>query len=92
MVVEDRPRTAVATPEKPAYDVIGTRPIRPDGLEKVTGQAKYGADIMLPGMLHGKMLRSPFAHARIVKIDTSAAAALPGVKAGGDRRRSAAGQ
>jgi CO/xanthine dehydrogenase Mo-binding subunit len=81
MVVEDRPRTAVTTPEKPAYDVIGTRPIRPDGLEKVTGQAKYGADIMLPGMLHGKMLRSPFAHARILKIDTSAAAALPGVKA-----------
>lgn len=81
MVVDERPRTAPVTSKSPGYDVIGTRPIRPDGLEKVTGQAKYGADIMLPGMLHGKMLRSPFAHARILRIDTSAAEALPGVKA-----------
>ena len=63
------------------YQVIGTRPIRHDGVDKVTGRAQYGADIHLPNMLHGKMLRSPHAHARIVTIDTRAAAALPGVKA-----------
>jgi CO/xanthine dehydrogenase Mo-binding subunit len=63
------------------FKVIGTRPIRHDGVDKVTGRAKYGADISLPGMLHGKVLRSPHAHARIKSIDTSAALALPGVKA-----------
>ena len=63
------------------FKVLGTRPIRHDGLEKVTGQARYGADISLPGMLHGKILRSPHAHARITSIDTSLALALPGVKA-----------
>lgn len=63
------------------YKVIGTRPIRPDGLDKVTGRARFGADIHLPGMLHGAILRSPHAHARIRKIDTSRAEALPGVKA-----------
>ena len=67
--------------DKPQYKVIGTRPIRHDGLEKVTGQARYGADISLPGMLHGKVLRSPHAHARIKSIDASRALALPGVKA-----------
>src|SRR5215469_3245903 len=41
------------------YRVLGTRPIRHDGLDKVTGVAKYGADIQLPGMLHGMILRSP---------------------------------
>jgi CO/xanthine dehydrogenase Mo-binding subunit len=60
---------------------IGTRPIRPDGVEKVTGRAKYGTDNTLPGMLFGKVLRSPHAHARIRSIDTSKAEALPGVKA-----------
>jgi CO/xanthine dehydrogenase Mo-binding subunit len=60
---------------------VGTRPIRPDGVDKVTGQAKYGADLILPGMLVGRVLRSPHAHARIRSIDTSKAAALPGVKA-----------
>ncbi len=60
---------------------IGTRPIRPDGVEKVTGTAQYGADYALPGMLVGKILRSPHAHARIRGIDTAAAEALPGVKA-----------
>ncbi len=59
--------------------MLGTRPIRHDGLDKVTGAAKYGADIQLPGMLHGMILRSPHAHARIRSIDTSKAAALPGV-------------
>src|SRR3712207_281493 len=63
------------------YKVVGTRPIRHDGLDKVTGRARYGADITLPGMLHGKVLRSPHAHARIKSIDTSKAEALPGVKA-----------
>ncbi len=61
--------------------VIGTRPVRPDGVPKVTGLAQYGADFNLPGMLWGKILRSPHAHARIGSIDTSKAQALPGVKA-----------
>ena len=63
------------------FKVIGTRPIRHDGVDKVTGRARYGADISLPGMLHAKVLRSPHAHARIKAIDSSAALALPGVKA-----------
>ena len=63
------------------FKVIGTRPIRHDGVDKVTGRARYGADISLPGMLHGKVLRSPHAHARVKSIDASAALALPGVKA-----------
>ena len=63
------------------YKVIGTRPIRHDGLDKVTGRAKYGADIELPGLLHARTLRSPYAHARIRSIDTSKAEALPGVRA-----------
>ena len=63
------------------FDVVGTRPIRPDGLDKVTGRARYSADIHLPGMLHGKLLRSPHAHARIRSIDCSRAIELPGVKA-----------
>ncbi len=63
------------------YRVVGTRPVRHDGLDKVTGKAKYGADIQLAGLLHGKMLRSPHPHARIKSIDTSKAEALPGVRA-----------
>ncbi|MCX6044696.1 MAG: xanthine dehydrogenase family protein molybdopterin-binding subunit [Chloroflexi bacterium] len=63
------------------FKVIGTRPIRPDGIDKVTGRAQYGADIHLPGTLYGKMLRSPHAHAIIKSIDTSAAEKLPGVAA-----------
>ena len=66
---------------KPPYKVIGTRPVRHDGLDKVTGRAKFGADINMPGLLHGKILRSPHAHARIRSIDTSRAEALPGVVA-----------
>jgi CO/xanthine dehydrogenase Mo-binding subunit len=61
--------------------VVGTRPIRPDGADKVTGKAMYGADLAMPGMLIGKIKRSPHAHARIVSIDTRKARALPGVKA-----------
>ena len=64
-----------------AFKVIGTRPIRHDGLERVTGKARYGADISFPGLLHAKILRSPHAHARIKSIDASRALALPGVKA-----------
>jgi len=63
------------------YKWIGTRPIRPDGVDKVTGRARFGADYAFPGMLVGKILRSPHAHARIRSIDTSKAEALPGVKA-----------
>ncbi|HUX25033.1 MAG TPA: xanthine dehydrogenase family protein molybdopterin-binding subunit [Burkholderiales bacterium] len=61
--------------------IVGTRPLRPDGVDKVTGRARFGADYNLPGQLIGKVLRSPHAHARIKSIDTSAALALPGVKA-----------
>jgi CO/xanthine dehydrogenase Mo-binding subunit len=60
---------------------IGTRPVRPDGIDKVTGRAKFGADMSLPGMLVGRVLRSPHPHARIRSIDVSKAKALPGVKA-----------
>ncbi len=70
MVTIDRP-----------YRVIGTRPIRHDGADKVTGRAAYGADIRLPGMLWARVKRSPHAHARIKRIDASKALALPGVKA-----------
>jgi xanthine dehydrogenase molybdenum-binding subunit len=63
------------------YEVIGTRPIRHDGADKVTGRALYGADIQLAGLLHGYILRSPHAHARIKRIDTSKAESFPGVKA-----------
>ena len=63
------------------YNVVGTRPIRHDGTDKVTGRAQFGADINLPGLLHGKVLRSPHAHARILSIDVSRALALPGVRA-----------
>ena len=61
--------------------VVGTRPLRPDGVDKVTGRAMYSADTRVAGMLWGKILRSPHAHARIVKIDTSKAEALKGVYA-----------
>ena len=61
--------------------VVGTNPVKHDGLDKVLGRAKFGADAYLPGMLYGKILRSPHAHAIIKSIDTSKAEALPGVKA-----------
>ena len=63
------------------FNVVGTRPIRPDGADKVTGRARYGADTTnLPGLLYGKILRSPHSHAVIKSIDTAAAEALPGVR------------
>ncbi len=63
------------------FTVVGEHNLRPDGVDKVTGRAKFGADMMAPGMLHAKILRSPHAHARIKRIDTSKAEALEGVKA-----------
>ena len=63
------------------YNVVGKRPVRPDGVDKVTGRAQYGADVKLTGLLAGKVLRSPHPHARIRSIDTSNAEALPGVRA-----------
>jgi CO/xanthine dehydrogenase Mo-binding subunit len=63
------------------FKVVGTRPVRPDGVDKVTGRAAFGADFTLPGMIVGHVVRSPHAHARIRSIDTSAALALPGVRA-----------
>src|SRR5258705_66808 len=69
-----------------AYDgeslkVVGPSPIRPDGVDKFIGRANFGADMVMPGMLWGKIKRSPHAHARIRSIKTDKAAALPGVKA-----------
>jgi CO/xanthine dehydrogenase Mo-binding subunit len=71
----------VKTNRAAAFDWIGTRPPRPDGVDKVTGRARFGADLAMQGQLVGKVLRSPHPHARIRSIDASAAAALPGVKA-----------
>ena len=71
----------MTTVREPKFKVVGTRPIRHDGWDKVTGRAQYGADINLTGLLYGKILRSPYAHARIKSIDTSKAAAYPGVRA-----------
>ena len=63
------------------FNSVGSRPIRHDGADKVTGKALYSADIRLPGLLYGKVLRSPHAHAKIKSIDASRALALPGVHA-----------
>ncbi len=63
------------------YKTVGKRPVRHDGYEKVTGKAQYSADIILPGLLHGMVLRSPHAHAVIKSIDTSRAEAHPDVRA-----------
>jgi CO/xanthine dehydrogenase Mo-binding subunit len=66
---------------KSEYQVLGTRPVRHDGADKVTGKAVYAADVQLPGLAHGKMVRSPHAHAVISSIDASEALKLPGVLA-----------
>lgn len=63
------------------FKYVGTRPIRPDGTDKVTGRAKYGADLNVQGMIFGHIVRSPYAHARIKSIDFSEALKLPGVLA-----------
>ncbi len=67
--------------ETGSYNVVGTRPVRHDASNKVTGRDQFGADIHFAGLLHGRILRSPFAHARIRSISTSKAEAMPGVKA-----------
>ena len=77
-MLDYEPNLVLSTEE---YKVVGTRPIRHDGPDKVLGRARYAADIHLAGMLHGKILRSPHAHARIKSIDASRALALPGVEA-----------
>lgn len=64
-----------------SFSSVGTRPLRPDGVDKVTGRARYGADFNMAGQLVGRVLRSPHAHAIIKKIDTSKAEKLAGVKA-----------
>ncbi|MQC19424.1 MAG: xanthine dehydrogenase family protein molybdopterin-binding subunit [Chloroflexi bacterium] len=70
----------MTTVERP-WKVVGTSPVRPDGVDKVTGRAVYGADVRLSGLVYGRVLRSPHAHARIKKVDVSKALALPGVLA-----------
>src|SRR5271166_3622462 len=64
---------------KQSYQVLGKRPVRHDGADKVTGKAVYAADVQLPNMAHGKIVRSPHAHARIKSIDASEAVKIPGV-------------
>src|SRR5882724_9410488 len=64
-----------------SYQVIGTRPIRHDGTDKVTGRALYGADFTMAGLLHGRVLRSPHAHGVIRSIKFSKALQMPGVEA-----------
>jgi CO/xanthine dehydrogenase Mo-binding subunit len=71
----------VKGPGSSEFTYVGTRPIRPDGVDKVTGRAKFGADLAMQGQLVGRILRSPHPHARVKKIDVSAAAKLEGVKA-----------
>ena len=61
--------------------VVGKSTLRPDAFEKVQGGKGFPVNVSLPGMLHAKLLRSPYPHARIVKIDASGAEELPGVKA-----------
>ena len=63
------------------FSVIGKSMPLMDGVEKVTGEGIYGVDAQLPGMIHGRILRSPYAHAKILNIDTSEAEKLPGVYA-----------
>ncbi len=63
------------------FRYVGTSPVRPDGVDKVTGRAQFGADQNLPNTLHGRMLRSPYAHANIKRVDLSAALAMDGVLA-----------
>src|SRR5262249_11861716 len=88
-----RPTTS-RTPEerhgsagRPPFKTIGRPVQRIDALEKVTGRARYVTDLVVPGMPHARVLRSPHAHARLVRVDATQARALPGVVAvltGGD--------
>ena len=65
--------------EAHTFSIIGTSVPRVDGVAKVTGKAKYTGDLVIPGMVEGKFLRSPYAHARIRSVDTTIAEAVPGV-------------
>ena len=67
--------------EQRKFSIIGNSVHRIDGVDKVTGKAKYVADLIIPGLSEGKFLRSPYAHARIRSIDTTEAEAMPGVLA-----------
>ena len=78
MVTNSEPNIVLSNQE---FNVVGSRPIRHDGADKVTGRARYSADLQLPGMLYGKVLRSPHAHARIKNINTNKAKEIPGIKA-----------
>ncbi|QDT83614.1 xanthine dehydrogenase family protein molybdopterin-binding subunit [Gimesia chilikensis] len=81
MATIDETKTDAGSGDAPKYKVIGTRPIRHDGADKVTGRALYGADIKVKGMIYGAIHRSPHAHAVIKSVDISKAEALPGVRA-----------
>ena len=70
---------------KTQYKVLGQRPVRHDGADKVTGKAIYTADVQLPNMAHGRYVRSPHAHAKIKSIDVSEAMNVPGVVAADGR-------
>src|SRR5437763_8485643 len=72
---------AKTTPGQPAYKLIGQNYATPDLVAKVTGQAKYAEDYRAEGMLFAKLLLSPLPHAKVRRIDASAALAMPGVKA-----------
>jgi len=69
------------TTTRTGYKWVGTRPVRHDGLDKVTGRARFGADYATAGMLHGVVVRSAHVHARILSVDHTEAAGMPGVKA-----------
>src|SRR3972149_1930287 len=67
--------------KRDSFKIVGQSLPRVDGFEKVTGQATYGTDVKLPGMLYAKILRSPHPHARLLNVDTSKAEKLTGVRA-----------
>src|SRR5512145_2265336 len=69
------------TAKEANFSIVGTSVRRVDGADKVTGKAKYTGDLVIPGLIEGKFLRSPYAHARIVSIDTDDAEAMAGVVA-----------
>src|SRR5438132_14158358 len=77
--VLERPETLDGSGDHPEYSVIGKSVPRVDAVDKVTGAAKYAADVNLPGQLWAKFLHSPHGHARIRRIDTSKAEKIPGV-------------
>src|SRR5260221_13741559 len=72
-------RLMAATPDSIPDSYIGARLTRPDGPPKVTGEARYAADLSLPGTLHVRLVLSPYAHARVVSVEKQAALELPGV-------------